>query len=247
MLRRISGKHRDLVRLEKSCFAAERTKAVVVNSRLVGEEIERIYGYPRGRIHLVRNGVPEDYISGVPGKSEARSLLGLPANGFIATFAGTGWKRKGLRYAVAALARADIPGAKLVVAGRGRRPASCGFGVMFLGPLRDVRPLLSASDVFILPTVYDPFSNACLESLAVGRPVITTSANGCAEILREGVTGSVVQRPDDIAGLAAALRYWAHDGRAAAAESDCRAAAAGCSLAENVRRTLGILEGIGRD
>ena len=246
MLRRISGKHRDLVRLEKKCFSHEHTNAVIVNSRLVGEEIERIYGYPSARIHLVRNGVPEDYTSGVPGKSEARRLLGLPDTGFIAAFAGTGWKRKGLRYAIAASACAKIPGAKLVVAGRGRRPASCGSGVTFLGPLRDVRPLLSAADVFILPTVYDPFSNACLEALAMGRPVITTSANGCSEILREGATGSVVQRSDDIAGLAAALQYWAQDGRAAAAESECRAAAAGCSLAENVRRTLEILEGIGK-
>ena len=148
---------------------------------------------------------------------------------------------------MAALAEAGIPGAKLYVAGRGRRPRVHGDGVIFLGPLRDVRPLHSAADVFILPTVYDPFSNACLEALALGRPVITSAANGCSEVLQEGVTGSVVQRPDDIAGLAAALRYWAQDGRPAAAESDCRAAAAGCSLAENVRRTLEILEGIGRD
>lgn len=247
MLRRISSKHRDLVRLEKSCFAAEHTKAVVVNSRLVGEEIERIYGYPPDRIHLVRNGVPEDYISGAPAKREARHLLGLPETGFIAAFAGTGWKRKGLRYAVAALVEADIPGAKLCVAGRGRRVCPRGADVVFLGPLRDVRPLLSAADVFILPTVYDPFSNACLEALTVGRPVITSAANGCSEVLQEGVTGSVVQRPDDIAGLAAALRYWAQDGRAEAAESACRAAAAGCSLVDNVRRTLEILEGIARE
>jgi glycosyltransferase involved in cell wall biosynthesis len=77
--------------------------------------------------------------------------------------------------------------------------------------------------------------------------VITSAANGCSEVLQEGVTGSVVQRADDIAGLAAALRYWAQDERAEAAESSCRAAAAGCSLVENVRRTLEILEGIGRD
>ncbi|MGA1129567.1 MAG: glycosyltransferase family 4 protein [Chthoniobacterales bacterium] len=246
LLRRISGKHRDLVRLEKNCFSAAHTGAVIVNSLLVREEIERIYGYPAARIHLVRNGVPEDYAAGVPGKREARRLLGLPETGFVAAFAGTGWKRKGLRYAIAALDRAGLSDAKLAVAGRGRRPALSGPGVVFLGPLRDVRPLLSAADAFILPTVYDPFSNACLEALAVGRPVITSAANGCAEIIREGITGSVVQRPDAIGGLATALEYWARDGRAAAAEADCREAAAACSLAENVRCTLEILEGIGK-
>lgn len=246
MLRRISRKHRHLVSLERNCFSEQHTGAVVVNSRLVGEEIARIYGYPSARIHLVRNGVPRDYAAGVPLKVEARRHLGLPERGFVAAFAGTGWKRKGLRYALAASARADIAGATLAVAGRGRRPGACGSGVLLLGPLRDVRPLLSAADVFILPTVYDPFSNACLEALAMGRPVITSAANGCSEILREGVTGSVVERPDDIAGLSRALQYWASEGRAASAESDCREAAESCSLAENVRRTLEILEGLGK-
>lgn len=244
MLRRISGKHHDLVRLEKRCFSEHHTKAVIVNSLLVGQEIERIYNYPADRIHLARNGVPADFGRDMPSKIEARRKLGLPETGFLAAFAGTGWKRKGLRFALAAMNEARLPGAKLAVAGRGRAPDLASDRSVFLGPLRDVRPLLVAADVFILPTVYDPFSNACLEALALGRPVITTGANGCAEILREGVTGSVVQRADDIAGLAAALKYWAHDGRAARAEADCRAAAESCSLADNVARTIGILEGI---
>lgn len=246
MLRRISGKHRDLVRLESRCFSPRHTKAVIVNSRLVGEEIARLYGYPADCIHLVRNGVPEDFTRSAPSRGEARRRLGLPETGFLAVFAGTGWKRKGLRFALAAMEAAGLPGAKLAVAGRGRVPDGVSDRFLFLGPVRDVRPLLAAADVFILPTVYDPFSNACLESLALGRPVITTSFNGCAEILREGVSGSVVTRADDIAGLAGALRYWAQDGRAVAAEHDCRAAAEGCSLAENVRRTIEILEGIAR-
>jgi len=246
LLRRVSSKHRDLVRLERCCFSEGQTKAVIVNSLLVGEEIRRLYGYPAEKIHLVRNGLPPDYTASVLSKSEARRQLGLPEREFLAVFAGTGWKRKGLRYAIAAVERARIPGVKLVVAGRGRRPWPEGTRSVFLGPVRDVRSLLAAADVFILPTVYDPFSNACLEALALGRPVITTSANGCAEVISNGVNGSVVQRSDDVPGLVAALEYWAQDGRAAAAEAECLSAAVRCSLSENVRRTLEILEGIGK-
>lgn len=244
LLRKISFKYFHLLKLEKCCFSASRTGAVIVNSQLVGAEIEKLFGYPRDRIHLVRNGIPPDFMRGAPAKVEARRQLGLAQEGFIAAFAGTGWKRKGLRFAIAAMQRANIPGAKLVVAGRGKPPAGCGTDTVFLGPVRDVRSLLCAADVFVLPTVYDPFSNACLEALAAGLPVITTACNGCSEVLREGVNGSVLPRPDDVDGLSRALRYWAEDGRAFAAASACRAVVEECSLDKNVTRTLEILDSL---
>ena len=235
---------RHMMELERHCFSASDTGAVIVNSDMVRRELAEMTGYPAERVHLVRNGLPEDFASGVPGREEARRALGLPGEMPVAAFAGTGWKRKGLRFAVAALGEVEGSGASLVVAGRGPQHRHRAPGVVFLGPQHDVRPLLAAADVFILPTVYDPFSNACLEALAMGRPVITTAANGCAEILQEGVTGSVVREPHDVGALGAALKFWLSDGRAAAAESACRAAAARCSLAENVQRTLAIVRGV---
>lgn len=242
-MRRVLPKQRQLLRLESHCFSPRHTGAVIVNSLLVGREIGELFAYPQDRIHLVRNGLPSDFAAALPGREEARRMLGLDERAFVAAFAGTGWKRKGLRFAAAALAAARVPGAVLAVAGRGPERRHRAPGLVFLGPQRDVRPLLAAADVFILPTVYDPFSNACLEALAAGLPVITTQANGCGEILDEGVTGSVVPEPHDVEALAAALRYWARDGAAAGAAAGCRALADSCSLAENVRRTLKILDG----
>ena len=125
-----------------------------------------------------------------------------------------------------------------------RRAAAATPIRLFVG---DVRPLLSAADVFILPTVYDPFSNACLEALAAGLPVITTAANGCAEVLREGISGSVVPRANDVQALANALRYWSIGQRASGAAGECRALLAECSLEQNVTRTLEILEALRRN
>ena len=244
LLRKISFKHFHLLKLEKCCFSSARTGAVIVNSRMVAAEIEKTFGYPREKIHLVRNGLPADFMKGAPDKARARRELGLSQDGFVAAFAGTGWKRKGLRFAAAAMKSANIPGARLVVAGRGKQAAHLGADTVFLGPVPDVRPLLSAADVFILPTVYDPFSNACLEALAAGLPVITTAANGCSEVLRDGLNGSVVERPDDIKAMTGALRYWADGSRASAASTDCRAVADECSLEQNVTRTLEVLESV---
>jgi UDP-glucose:(heptosyl)LPS alpha-1,3-glucosyltransferase len=62
-----------------------------------------------------------------------------------------------------------------------------------------------AADVFALPTHYDPFANATLEAMASGLPVITTRLNGVAEIIRPGVDGLLVDRPDEVEELAKAL------------------------------------------
>jgi len=66
--------------------------------------------------------------------------------------------------------------------------------VRFIGPTNELGMLFAAADVFVLPTYYDPFSNACLEALAAGLPVITTPANGFSEIIKEGVHGDCFRR-----------------------------------------------------
>jgi UDP-glucose:(heptosyl)LPS alpha-1,3-glucosyltransferase len=78
----------------------------------------------------------------------------------------------------------------------------------FLDSVADMAELMEAADVFVLPTIYDPFSNASLEALAAGLPVITTTANGFSEIMRPGLDGEALADPSDIDGIAAAIEKW---------------------------------------
>jgi UDP-glucose:(heptosyl)LPS alpha-1,3-glucosyltransferase len=55
----------------------------------------------------------------------------------------------------------------------------------------------------LLPTRYDAFANVCLEAAACGLAVVTSGANGCAELLAHA--GLVVEDPEDAAGFGAAL------------------------------------------
>jgi UDP-glucose:(heptosyl)LPS alpha-1,3-glucosyltransferase len=137
----------------------------------------------------------------------------------------------------------QLPGATLVVAGRGDSRGIDGGRVRFLGAVADVASLHAAADVFVLPTIYDPSSNACLEALAAGLPVITTDANGFAEVMTENVHGSTV-RVGDVDGIARALFYWSDAGRRAAARVACRALGAEYSVARNVEETLKILNAV---
>lgn len=68
-----------------------------------------------------------------------------------------------------------------------------------------------AADVFCLPSHGEGMSNAVMEAMASGLPVITTAVGGHAEIIHSGVEGILVQ-PQDIRGLAAALHRVLNDG-----------------------------------
>ncbi|MCM2253543.1 MAG: glycosyltransferase family 4 protein, partial [Ramlibacter sp.] len=60
-----------------------------------------------------------------------------------------------------------------------------------------------AADALVLPTLYDPQSNAVLEAMACGLPVITSTGCGAAEVL--GADGGYVIDALDHAALARAM------------------------------------------
>jgi glycosyltransferase involved in cell wall biosynthesis len=76
--------------------------------------------------------------------------------------------------------------------------------VQYLGPQPDPRPLIARTHVFVLPATGDAVPNALMEAIAMGRPVITTTARGCRVVVCEGMNGLLVP-PGDPAALAAAM------------------------------------------
>jgi UDP-glucose:(heptosyl)LPS alpha-1,3-glucosyltransferase len=115
--------------------------------------------------------------------------------------------------------------------------------VKFLGEVGDMPRVYAAADIFILPTIYDPFSNACLEALACGLPVITTGSNGFSEIIENGVHGSIVDQAGDLPGLRDAILFWSDPSRRAAARSTNMQLATQFGISRNTSETLAILLG----
>ena len=236
-------KHREITELECGLFTGG-ARRVIANSQMVKDEIIRHYGTPAEQIHVIHNGVPAR--SAEPGAREnIRAEFGLAPTHYVAVFAGTGWERKGLRHAIAAMNALKIPATLLVAgsSGRGeRRALPASDRVRFLGALpgEKLRAVLAAADVFILPTIYDPFSNACMEALAAGLPVITTTANGFAEIIEHGVEGHGVA-PGDIRALGDALTFWSDRKRREAIRPRLLEKAARFSTEENLARTLEVI------
>jgi UDP-glucose:(heptosyl)LPS alpha-1,3-glucosyltransferase len=247
LFRFLNPKHRQILELERSLFEGGGAKKVIANSKLVKNEIVREFGYPQDNIAVIYNGLPR-----VQSKTKPRSRLELRRDWKLRDdeiallFAGSGWERKGLNYAIEAIQPTENVNILLLIAGSGTKPAHIPKNVRFLGPVADMQSLYAASDLFILPTIYDPFSNACLEALSFGMPVITTASNGFAEIIEPGVHGEVIDRPNDTGAIQKAVEEWADPDRRQAAKESCLNLAHRFSMDRNVEQTLEVLKGLVR-
>lgn len=238
-------KHRHILALENELFRGGAAH-IIVNSKMVAREIRDHFGTPEGKIHLVYNGydLPAHESTEEPGhgREATRRRLGIREEQTMILFTGSGWERKGLADAVAALELLDNKSTVLVVAGSGKmRPNLKHPRALYPGPILDMAPLYAAADLFILPTLYDPFSNASLEAARHGLPVITTTANGFGELIQPEVHGSVVP-PSDVDRLAAALEYWSSGYVAREARARCAANVAARTVSANVAETLAVVE-----
>ena len=236
LTRGLNSKHAEILDLERRVFDPAKTRAIIANSTMVRDEILAHFPYPADRIHIVRNGIRP--WKELPTRATARQKFGLDSEVFCPLFLGTGWERKGLSIALEAARLLDS--AKLLVAGRGPAELYRCDNAQFLGPVSDIASLFAAADLLVAPTWYDPFSNACLEALAAGLPVITTPANGFSEIITPGVHGDITPAGNSQA-LAEAIERWRNPQKLTAAREACRSLASEFSIERNARATLEIL------
>lgn len=240
--RKLNRKHNDILRLENALLEERGAGRVIANSQMVRDEIVDLYNYRRDKIDIVPNGIPLDQFQFDPVLREtSRRQRSLAADDVCVLFVGSGWERKGLRFAIDAVKACENSKINLLVAGRGNQGRYASERARFIGEIADLRPVYAAADVFILPTIYDPFSNACLEALASGLPVITTRANGFSEIMEDRIHGSIVDLADNVADLATAIEDWADPTRRDAARPNILKRASEFDISVNVEKTLGIL------
>ncbi len=83
-------------------------------------------------------------------------------------------------------------------------------GVVYLGETKDVRPVIAAATVIVLPSYREGTPRSVLEGMAMGRAIITTDVAGCRETVTEGVNGLLVPVRDAKA-LASAMLALARD------------------------------------
>ena len=247
--------HRTLLFLEKRLFQSPHLRLIIANSQRGKEEIIRHYGVPVSKIRVIYNGVdlnrfnPENRTRY---RQQMRAEFGLKENDAVLLFLGSGFKRKGLPFILKGLPFLGQKDVKLLVVGRDNptpykkmaRELKIAEQVFFAGPRQDVEKVYAASDIFVLPSVYEPFSNACAEALASGLPVITTRMNGVAELISPGENGYIIENPTEISEMVDTLKKALENWKGSKNEGELRRPMPVMDLESNVREMIKIYEEI---
>lgn len=206
--------HRQTCALERELFTENKTLRVICNSQMVARELSALFAFPRERVSIIYNGFtpkPWDKAKREKALVQVRKSLNIPREAKIILFVGSGWKRKGAETLASAFKQLKEPEAHLLLVGKGKLKQAGHPRIHQTGPVRDPRDHYLAADLFALPTLYDPFSNACLEAAAYGIPVLTSDGNGFAEALRRFPgTGEIVPNPRNPERWKIALKSWIH-------------------------------------
>ncbi len=188
-------------------------KALIVVSQSMKREFIRHYGNAAKNIIVIPNGV--DTLRFHPTnrllyRGQIRQEHGVSRSDPLLMFAGGDWERKGVLHIMEALSLVQRPDVKLFICGSGDEKF---YGQ--LAELKQVRDRIifvphssnlweyyAASDIFVLPTLYEPFGLVIVEAMASGLPVITSRVAGAADIIIDGVNGLLLSSPSDVSDLA---------------------------------------------
>lgn len=248
---RLSPFHRFILRQEAQMLADPALKAVICNSLLVRDEMQRYYGVAAEKLVVIENGVDLDDFHprlATQWRTAQRQALGIDEATPVFLYVGSGFERKGVAPLLEALSRMRCRRSRLVVVGSDRKQAAferlarrldVAARVHFAGAQRDVRPYYGMADAFVLPTRYDPMPNAALEAMACGLPTVTSTTCGIAARVSEGVNGYVCDALD-VAALTDRLDRLAEPGVACAMRGAARAAVADLDLEAMAGKLIGL-------
>jgi glycosyltransferase involved in cell wall biosynthesis len=200
-----------------------RTDGAIAVSRSTRDFLVHQRYVPEDRVRLIWNGAPLDEFAPVPRERAlaVRRGLGLADDALVVGTIGRLNAQKGHRFLLDAAARLlpRVPAARVLVAGDGdlmdplrAQAAALGIAgkVVFAGHRTDVPDLLGALDVFCISSLYEGTPLALFEAMAAGKAIVSTSVDGCREVLEDGVTGVLVP-PADADALAGGLEHVLRD------------------------------------
>ena len=215
--RRALGTHQERYRFLRplDLMANAWSHRVTVNSKAVWNDVVRRDHIDPRKLILIYNAVdPTPYESACLSRERMRQKLGLKPEERAVIVIANLIPYKGHHDFLKAARRVKdrIPEATFWLVGEDRgiqkdleieaQNLGLSESVLFMGQRSDIPSLLAASDLFVLPSHEEGFSNVILEAMAAGLPVVATEVGGNSEAVADGETGWLVppRNPSAMAG-----------------------------------------------
>lgn len=253
-LQHLNPRHRAIFEIERSVFQSATVRRYITQSKLDSRLLTEYYGVPEEKIARISNGVDTSaFHPGVRQEADAvRNEFGIEPEQPLLIFASMDFRRKGLGPLLEAMAISKTRDLRLLVLGNGdqrtygRMAGHLGLSrnVIFAGRQSSMPRFYGAGDLFVLPTIYEPFPNVNLEAMACGTPVITSATAGGADIIRPGQNGYLLTAPDAVSEMAATIDQ--HMALSLSQRQEmaqhCWQTAQGMTVELNARNTLRVFE-----
>lgn len=195
----------------------------LVNAQAICRHVETVEGVPSRKIEIIYNGLMLDDFSSDRERvrGELRTALGIGSDAPVVTLVGNLRPVKGIDVLLQAARRVldRYPQARFLIVGEGPererltaliRSLNIAFAVQLLGKRTDVAQILAASDIGALSSHSEGLSNAVIECMAAGLPVVCTDVGGNPELVQDGVNGYLAPPGDSEAFAYGLLRLLDH-------------------------------------
>jgi len=191
-------------------------------SDYVARQFQTEYNLPQERIRIIPNGIKIDSLRSDTARAQGQKLRRLydpDSNRALFLFAAENLRLKGLTPLIRAAhgliqqRNDNLRDFRIMVVSSQKFSSwwkqAHGLGldhhILFMGPTTCMPALLNMCDAVVLPTYNDACSRLVLESLAAGKPALTTRFNGAADFIINGKNGFIIDHPDDTTALSDAL------------------------------------------
>ncbi len=166
------------------------------------------YRIDQARFRVIYNGVVPFAETDEQARNSARAAFRIPDDRLVVATLSKDSPDKNVP-AFLRLVRAlssRFPNLAALVAGRGldesyaareMQTTAGGPEISFLGPLKDVRPLFAAADIFVLTSIREGLPNVIMEAMVSGLPVAAYRVGGVEELIEDGRSGRLVPCGDE--------------------------------------------------
>lgn len=181
----------------------------MANSETVKKTFVEKFGVAKEKISVIPTGIDVTSFVELAEKENLREKLGITTENRVVICVANFHPNKGHRYLLEAFEALyhKYKNIKLILIGIGKEEASLKRqvqeylsknNILFLGERADIPRLLSLSYVFVLPTFFEGMSNAIMEAMACGLPVITTDIIENRELITHEKTGLLCPLQDTL-------------------------------------------------